>query len=114
MLFRSTLMLGKIEGRRRSGRQRMRWLDAITDSVDMGSAVMLRAPLDLLTHGTEVAEQLQLVPLPTCKGKQRLKVKATEQSPRRSPEAEIARASRRPGMVRGSEARMLGQHGEGI
>ena len=30
-----TLMLGKIEGRRRSGRQRMRWLDGITDSVDM-------------------------------------------------------------------------------
>ena len=31
-----TLMLGKIEGRRRKGRQRMRWLDGITDSVDMG------------------------------------------------------------------------------
>ena len=31
-----TLMLGKIEGRRRRGRQRMRWLDGITDSVDMG------------------------------------------------------------------------------
>ena len=31
-----TLMLGKIEGRRRRGRQRMRWLDAITDSMDMG------------------------------------------------------------------------------
>ena len=30
-----TLMLGKIEGRRRSGRQRMRWLDSITDSMDM-------------------------------------------------------------------------------
>ena len=30
-----TLMLGKIEGRRRRGRQRMRWLDAITDSMDM-------------------------------------------------------------------------------
>ena len=30
-----TLMLGKIEGRRRGGRQRMRWLDGITDSVDM-------------------------------------------------------------------------------
>ena len=30
-----TLMLGKIEGRRRSGRQRMRWLDGITDSVDV-------------------------------------------------------------------------------
>ena len=31
-----TLMLGKIEGRRRIGRQRMRWLDGITDSMDMG------------------------------------------------------------------------------
>ena len=32
-----TLMLGKIEGGRRSGRQRMRWLDGITDSMDIGS-----------------------------------------------------------------------------
>ena len=31
-----TLMLGKIEGRRRRGRQRMRWFDSITDTVDMG------------------------------------------------------------------------------
>ena len=31
-----TLMLGKIESRRRRGRQRMRWLDGITDSIDMG------------------------------------------------------------------------------
>ena len=31
-----TLMLGKVEGRRRKGRQRMRWLDGITDSMDMG------------------------------------------------------------------------------
>ena len=31
-----TLVLGKIEGRRRRGRQRMRWLDGITDSIDMG------------------------------------------------------------------------------
>ena len=34
--FEQTLMLGKIEGRRRRGRQRMRWLDGITDSMDMG------------------------------------------------------------------------------
>ena len=33
--FEKTLMLGKTEGRRRRGRQRMRWLDGITDSVDM-------------------------------------------------------------------------------
>ena len=34
--FENTLVLGKIEGRRRRGRQRMRWLDGITDSMDMG------------------------------------------------------------------------------
>ena len=34
--FEKTLMLGKIEGRRRRGRQRMRWLDDITESMDMG------------------------------------------------------------------------------
>ena len=34
--FEKTLILGKIEGRRRRGRQRMRWLDGITDSMDMG------------------------------------------------------------------------------
>ena len=33
--FEKTVMLGKVEGRRRRGRQRMRWLDAITDSMDM-------------------------------------------------------------------------------
>ena len=34
--FEKTLMLGKIDGRRRRGRQRMRWFDGITDSMDMG------------------------------------------------------------------------------
>ena len=34
--FEKTLMLGKIEGRRRRGQQRMRWLDGITDLIDMG------------------------------------------------------------------------------
>ena len=34
--FEKTLMLGKIEGRRRRGQQRIRWLDVITDSMDMG------------------------------------------------------------------------------
>ena len=34
--FEKTLMLGKIEGRRRRGLQRMRWMDGITDSMDMG------------------------------------------------------------------------------
>ena len=36
MTLEKTLMLGKIEGRRRRGRQRMRWLDGITGSMDMG------------------------------------------------------------------------------
>ena len=35
-LLEKTLMLGEIEGRRRRGRQRMRWWDGITDSMDMG------------------------------------------------------------------------------
>ena len=34
--FEKTLLLGKIEGRRRRGQQKMRWLDGITDSIDMG------------------------------------------------------------------------------
>ena len=34
--FEKTLMLGKIEGRRKRGQQRMRWLDVITDTMDMG------------------------------------------------------------------------------
>ena len=34
--FEKTLMLGKVEGRRKRGPQRMRWLDGITDSMDMG------------------------------------------------------------------------------
>ena len=38
--FEKTLMLGKIEGRRKRGRQRMRWLDGITDSMDMGLGVL--------------------------------------------------------------------------
>ena len=41
-----TLMLGKIEGRRRRGRQRMRWLDGITDSIDMGLGGLLDLVVD--------------------------------------------------------------------
>ena len=58
-----TLMLGGIGGRRRSGRQRMRWLDGITDSIDMSLSELRELVMDrdawrAAIHGVTKTEQL--------------------------------------------------------
>ena len=62
--FEKTLMLGKVEGRRRRGRQRMRWLDDITDSMEMGLGKLWKFVMDrkawrAVVHGV-VKSQTQL------------------------------------------------------